>query len=67
MSEWATSYNQYSMIVVYARNCRPVGGSAFHIILAKVQNPFCIIVFCDKVFYKQRLPELGVVAITYNS
>jgi len=31
-------------------------GSEFHIILAKVQNSFCIIAFCYKVFCQQILP-----------
>jgi len=35
-----------------------VGEVEFHIILAKVQNSFCIIAFYDKVFCQQLLPEV---------
>jgi hypothetical protein len=50
-------FNQNITPFSYDHGCKLVGEVEFRIILAKVQNSFCIIVFRDNIFCQRLLPE----------
>jgi hypothetical protein len=55
----AVIYFSCSSVMNFSQHdCMIVGEVVFRIILVKVQNSFCIIAFCDKVFCQRLHPVL---------